>query len=222
MIDLHTHTILSDGELLPSELVRRAVVNGYKAIALADHVDASNIDFVIPRIAHVAKQLNSAWDIVVIPAAELTHIPIEHIKGLVKKARHLGARLILVHGQTEAEPVLPGTNKEALLANIDILAHPGMITEEEVKLAIKNNIYLEITTRNLHKETNGHLIKMTRNTEAKLVLDTDTHSPENLITKEKACKFLSDLGLTREEQEKVFLNSQELVSCLGIKKEKLL
>ncbi|MEK7309147.1 MAG: PHP domain-containing protein, partial [Nitrospirota bacterium] len=31
MIDLHTHSLLSDGVLLPSELIRRAYVIGYKA-----------------------------------------------------------------------------------------------------------------------------------------------------------------------------------------------
>ena len=63
MIDFHTHTIFSDGELVPSELVRRALVNGYEAIALTDHVDSSNIDFVLPRIVKVAEQLNKYWSI---------------------------------------------------------------------------------------------------------------------------------------------------------------
>ncbi len=43
MIDLHTHTTLSDGELLPAELVRRAEMSGYQAIALTDHVDSGTI-----------------------------------------------------------------------------------------------------------------------------------------------------------------------------------
>ena len=37
MIDLHTHSFFSDGVLSPSELIRRAVVKGYKAIAITDH-----------------------------------------------------------------------------------------------------------------------------------------------------------------------------------------
>ncbi|NTW17979.1 MAG: PHP domain-containing protein, partial [Syntrophaceae bacterium] len=48
MIDLHTHSIFSDGELIPSELVRRAQVTGYRAIAITDHADHSNIDIIIP------------------------------------------------------------------------------------------------------------------------------------------------------------------------------
>ena len=87
MIDLHTHTLLSDGELLPSELVRRAWAKGYKAIALTDHVDSSNIDFVLPRIVKVCKVLNKHWkEILSIPGVEITHAPLEEIKPLVKSA----------------------------------------------------------------------------------------------------------------------------------------
>lgn len=211
MIDLHVHTILSDGQLLPSELVRRAVVKGYKAIALADHTDISNIDFVIPRLVKVAEQLSKVWDITVIPATELTHVPLEYIGALTKKARRLGAKLVLVHGETTVEPVLKGTNRTALSFGIDILTHPGMITEEEVELAVKNNVCLEITTRRGHKETNSHLIRITKNTKAKLVLDTDTHAPEDLISLEQAGEFLCGLGLSRAEVEKVFSNSREIV-----------
>ena len=45
-IDLHMHSIFSDGELLPSEIARRASVLNHEAIAITDHVDASNIDCV--------------------------------------------------------------------------------------------------------------------------------------------------------------------------------
>jgi len=38
MYDFHTHTFLSDGVLSPIELIRRALVRGYKAIGVTDHV----------------------------------------------------------------------------------------------------------------------------------------------------------------------------------------
>ena len=85
MIDLHTHTILSDGMLIPSELVRRAVVNGVKTIALTDHVDHSNIESVIPALVKVSEELNKYWDIIVLPGVELTHIPgtAEYLLGII-------------------------------------------------------------------------------------------------------------------------------------------
>ena len=116
MIDLHTHTLLSDGELLPSELVRRAEVKGYTAIALTDHVDRSNIDFILPRLVKVCSSLNRSWKISALPGVEITHVPISEIKPLVKLARKGGAKIIVVHGETVSEPVIPGTNRAAIEA----------------------------------------------------------------------------------------------------------
>ena len=50
MIDLHTHTLYSDGELIPAELWRRAQVKGYRYLAITDHVDASNFEVVFARL----------------------------------------------------------------------------------------------------------------------------------------------------------------------------
>lgn len=160
MIDLHTHSLLSDGELLPSELVRRGLVLGYEAIAITDHVDASNIDLVVPRIVKVCVELNSHGGIYVIPGAELTHIPPEDIKGMLETAKRLGARIVLVHGESPGEPVAPGTNRVAIETGVDILAHPGFITEDEVKLAVRMSTCLEITARKGHNLTNGHVAKL--------------------------------------------------------------
>ena len=57
MIDLHTHSIFSDGELIPAELAQRAFAAGYKVLAITDHVDHSNIDFIIPRIIKVCSKI---------------------------------------------------------------------------------------------------------------------------------------------------------------------
>ncbi len=46
-IDLHTHSLISDGVLLPSELLRRAEALGHKALAITDHADASNLAHII-------------------------------------------------------------------------------------------------------------------------------------------------------------------------------
>jgi histidinol phosphatase-like PHP family hydrolase len=43
MIDLHTHTLFSDGELVPAELARRADRLGYRWLAITDHVDSSTL-----------------------------------------------------------------------------------------------------------------------------------------------------------------------------------
>ena len=212
MIDLHTHTLLSDGELLPSELVRRAQVKGYTAIALTDHVDSSNIDFVLPRIVKVSEVLNKDWDIFVIPGVEVTHAPINEIPVLVKYARKHGAKIVVVHGETISEPDIPGTNRCAIEAGCDILAHPGNIKEEDVELAAGRGTALEITTRLNHSATNGHVLSLAKRFGAKMVMDNDSHSPDDLISAEGAREFLTKLGLNQAEIDQIFRNSEEIVT----------
>ena len=211
MIDLHTHSIFSDGELIPSELARRAKVTGYRVLAITDHGDHSNFDFIIPRLVKVCRKLTDALAIQVIPGIELTHVPPEYIYDLALEARHIGAMIIVVHGETVVEPVVAGTNAAALRAPIDILAHPGLITEEEAMEAARNSIYLEITTRKGHSLTNGHVVKMARQAKAALVLNSDSHAPHDLVHKEMARKIALGAGLTEAETEIMFGNSQVLV-----------
>lgn len=210
MIDLHTHSIFSDGVLVPSELVRRAVIKGYEVIAITDHADASNIDFIIPRVAAACRELSSRWGIIALPGIELTHIPPETFKELTDRARLLGAVVVVAHGETPVEPVHPGTNMAAIEAGVDILAHPGLITREEAGLAAKKGVYLEISSRKGHSLTNGHVARTSRETGARLVLDTDSHEPGDLVTDEFAGRVLLGAGLTEDEVAAVFRNSRDL------------
>lgn len=214
MIDLHTHTLLSDGDLLPSELVRRAMVKGYEAIALTDHVDSSNIDFVLPRIVRVSRLLNMYWPIKVIPGIEITHAPLEEIANLVKYGRKKKAGVIVVHGETISEPVIRGTNRVAIECRADILAHPGLLREDDARLASKNGVYVEITTRALHNKTNEHVRDMARRTDVKLVLNTDTHQPEDLVDDKFAGNFLKSLVFNDDEINRIFSNSRDIIAKL--------
>lgn len=211
MIDLHTHSIFSDGELIPSELARRAASRGYRAIAVTDHGDHSNVDFIVPRIVKVCRKLSDAYEIHVIPGIELTHVPPKYISELAKDCRKLGARIIIVHGETIVEPVMEGTNAAALQSPIDILAHPGFITEEDAMLAAKKAICLEISARRGHSFTNGHVAGMARQTGAGLVLNTDGHSPNDLISRDFAHKIAAGAGMADQEIQNMFKNSERLV-----------
>jgi histidinol phosphatase-like PHP family hydrolase len=118
-----------------------------------------------------------------------------------KKARSLGAKIIIVHGETIAEPVAPGTNNAAIEADIDILAHPGLISEEEVLKAKENGIFLEISARKGHSLTNGYVAKLAGKTGAKLVINTDAHAPEDLIDEKMAKKIVCGAGLTENDYD---------------------
>jgi putative hydrolase len=210
LIDLHTHTIFSDGQLIPSELVRHAAVAEYRAIAITDHGDHSNLDFIIPRIVHVCRVLGESYGMRVIPGIELTYVPPAHIDDLANKARELGARIVVVHGETIVEPVIPGTNEAALRSCVDILAHPGLITAGEAALAAERGVFLEITTRRGHSITNGHVVRMARDAGASLVLNNDAHLCDDLVTDGMARKIAAGAGLTDEEVSVLFANSETL------------
>lgn len=211
MIDLHTHTLFSDGELVPSELVRRALVRGYRAIAITDHMDESNLDFAVPRIVHVAKKLSSQLPITVIPGTEITHVPPADIPFLIKEARKLGAKIVVVHGETIVEPVAEGTNRAAIDGGADILAHPGLISDEDIRFASEKGIFLEISSRKGHSLSNGHVAKQAMTHNVPIVLNTDSHSPGDLITRDFAERVLLSAGIDRNAAASVFDNAKGLV-----------
>ena len=199
--DLHTHTVYSDGELIPAELVRRAMVKGHDLIAITDHVDMTNVEWVV---TNMVKAVDLCEDYIkVIPGVEITHVPPKQIDRVAKMARKYGAEWIVVHGETVTEPVMPGTNRASVEnPEIDILAHPGFITLEEAQLAKDNDVILEITGRAGHNITNGHVVNMARAAGAKMVIDSDTHQPENLMSDEEARIVALGAGLTKEEADK--------------------
>ena len=219
MIDLHTHTFLSDGVLIPSELVRRAQVKGYRAIAITDHVDASNVEILVPQLVHVCQRLNEQGKLVVVPGVEVTHVPPKDLAAVVASARAAGAQLVVVHGETTVEPVAPGTNRQALRLEIDVLAHPGLITREEAVLAAKRGIALELSARRGHSLSNGHVARMAQETGATLVLNTDAHEPEDLLTIAEARRVALGAGLSAREVERIYANAKRLVERVsGVRK----
>ncbi|BCO09086.1 PHP domain-containing protein [Desulfolithobacter dissulfuricans] len=214
MIDLHTHTFFSDGALVPAEHLRRVEVLGYEAVAITDHADSSNLDFIIPRIVKAAQDLSPLSSTRLIPGIELTHVPPELIGPLTARARELGARIVVVHGETPVEPVKPGTNRAALEAGVELLAHPGFISEEDAALAAEKGIFLELSGRKGHSLTNGHVARMAEKTGALLAVNADAHEPGDFLTSEMARKVALGAGLSEERYKKLRRDMAELVDCL--------
>ncbi len=219
MIDLHMHTFFSDGVLIPSELVRRAQVKGYRAMAITDHVDASNVDYLVPRLAHICRNLTEHLrGMVVLPGVEITYVPLSDLDAVVKAARAGGAQIVVVHGETLAEPGVPGTNKKAVQLDIDILAHPGLITPADAKVAARRGVALEISAKRGHSLSNGHVARVAMDAGASLVFNSDTHQPEDLITDEQRQNILLGAGLKQSELNKIYANSVRLVERASGKK----
>jgi len=215
MIDLHTHSLYSDGELLPTELWRRAQVLGYRYLAITDHVDASNFELVFARLKIAAASLNGSAPPYLIPGLEFTHLPPSLIAPLTAQARALGVPLIVVHGETLAEPVAPGTNKAALASDIDILAHPGLITREDAALAKERGIFLEISARKGHSLANGHVARTALEVGASLILNTDAHAPGDLISRQQAQRLARGAGLSDADVKALFAAAETLARRLA-------
>ncbi|MDP2927613.1 MAG: histidinol phosphate phosphatase domain-containing protein [Candidatus Omnitrophota bacterium] len=215
MYNLHAHTFLSDGQLLPSEVAVRYQDKGYAVIAITDHVDYSNIKQIAKSVVEFCRRWPKNSGIKVLPGVELTHLPPEQFKPLASLARKEGIKIIIAHGETPVEPVAKDTNRLALMADIDILAHPGLISDEDTKLAKDRGIFLEITSRKGHSQTNAHVIKQARKFGAKLILNNDSHTPEDIISPAELIKVGLDFGLTPSEIDKIY----EDVKVLLTKKE---
>ena len=121
---------------------------------------------------------------------------------------------MVAHGETLVEPVHPGTNRSAIEAKVDILAHPGLITREEAELAAKNGVHLEITARKGHSLSNGHVAKMAVKAGAKMMFGTDTHSPENLVDDKRREDILRGAGLDTALIKQILENAQEKLERL--------
>ena len=217
LTDLHTHTFLSDGILSPAELVYRCKLNGLKAVALTDHADYSNIKFVIDSALRSSCELSVRYDIDVVAGVELTYIPPPDIERMVALAREMGARIVVVHGETTAENVPHGTNLAAIRARCDILAHPGVLTSQQAAEASEKGVFIELTTRAGHRRGNAAVAEEALKNNCRMVINTDSHGPNDIMTKEKVERVLKDSSLSESDFEEIIKNSQNLLNKAGRK-----
>ena len=215
--DFHTHTFLSDGINSPIELIRFAVAFGYKCIALTDHGSYSNLDFLISRVKKDCELAEKYWDITAIPGIELTNIPAKSINDMAKEAKELGARIVVVHGESIVENVEQGTNLEAVKSKyVDLLAHPGIFILDEARLAAKNDIYVEITSRIGHCLTNGVVAEAGREAGVKFLINSDAHSQNDLFKSDFQENVALGSGLKKDEIKEIFSrNYREFLEIIG-------
>ena len=180
--DFHTHSFLSDGVLSPIELIRRAVAARYTTIAITDHVGHGNVERVLEQLLPECAAASKHWPIVALPGVEITHVPAATVAEVARRARRAGAAVVSVHGETIVEPVESGTNRAALECDeVDVLAHPGLITDEEARLAAARGCFLEISGRKGHGFANGHVARTALAAGARLILNSDGHAPDDLL-----------------------------------------
>ena len=200
VIDFHTHTLLSDGELVPAELARRVQAAGYGVLGLADHVDHGTLAGVLAAARASALALAGYLEgLTILPGVEITHVPPALIGDLVRRARDLGASHVVVHGESPVEPVAPGTNLAAIEAGADILAHPGLLGEREAERAAEKGVRLELSSRGGHSLGNGRVARLARKYGAVLLVNSDGHDLGDFLTPELQRAVALGAGLDEEE-----------------------
>ncbi|HEX78077.1 MAG TPA: histidinol phosphate phosphatase domain-containing protein [Dehalococcoidia bacterium] len=210
--DFHTHTSLSDGVLSPIELIRRAHAQGYQAIALTDHSAPGTMERIIREVTGDCALARKHWGIMAIPGIELTHVPPPAIAETSRRARELGAWIVVVHGESIIEPVEPGTNLAALnCPEVDILAHPGLLTWEQAQRAARNGIFLELTSRPGHCLTNGLIALLAQRSGAKLLFNSDSHHPSELLTPQLAEASILGTGLSIEDSQQILVANAQML-----------
>jgi putative hydrolase len=196
LYDFHTHTFHSDGVLSPVELIHRAFIQGYTAIGITDHVATGSLKRIIEEVGEDCELARKNWNIIAIPGVELTHLPPPAISDTAQKARELGAWIVIVHGETTTEPVPEGTNLAAVRSSfVDILAHPGLVTPDVIEIARENNVFLELSSRRGHSATNPHVVSASSNTGVRLLVNSDAHTEDDLLSKDRTVEILDQAGV---------------------------
>jgi histidinol phosphatase-like PHP family hydrolase len=211
MIDLHTHSTFSDGVLIPAELARRAAVAGYKALAITDHVDLATMRHTLENVRRLTDKYSPYMGIDLFAGCEVTHVPAALVGEAIAEARDMGAQIVVVHGETVVEPVERGTNLAAIEGGCDILAHPGLITPEEMELAAQKGVHVEVTTRKGHSLTNGRVVALAREFGTRLVIDNDAHAPGDLVSASLRKAVALGAGMSEEEYLQAEANSRAIV-----------
>jgi len=179
----------------------------HRALALTDHLSMEDPKPLLDRLHREAR----AWEgsrFLPIVGVELTKIPARRIAEAARAARRAGAEIVIVHGESIVEHVPVGTNHAAIdSAEVDVLAHPGLIEPRDAALAHAHSVALEISGRRGHSLSNGHVVREALVAGADLVVDSDAHTPSQLIPISLARKIALGAGVPEAALARVLVRT---------------
>ncbi|MGI0071526.1 MAG: histidinol phosphate phosphatase domain-containing protein [Thermoplasmata archaeon] len=195
--DFHAHTYLTDGRASATDRWTSGRGMAHRALAVTDHVALEDPRPLIDRLRAERKAFEGG-PMVTPVGVELTMVPPRRIADAVRAARRAGAEIVVVHGETRAPPpVPPGTNHAAVeCGDVDVLAHPGFLTERDAELARAHGTAIELSGRGFHGLTNGHVARVALAVGADLVVDSDAHDPTQLLPYARARDVARGAGLS--------------------------
>ena len=197
LIDLHSHSVLSDGTLSIDEMVAAAERHGYAAYAVTDHATGNDPRYldVVREVRSQIERLRSHTPMQLFAGVELTDFEPSTIAAAALAARGAGAQVIVVHGECPTLDVPAGTNAAAVRCNeVDILAHPGLLTERDADEATLRGIFLELSARQGHCWSNGHVYQTARKAGASIVVDSDAHEEGGLLSGPRVTALIRGAG----------------------------
>ncbi|MDE6189299.1 MAG: CehA/McbA family metallohydrolase [Clostridia bacterium] len=130
-VEMHCHTVASDGDMQPEELVQNAIRRGYKAICVTDHNTVSNVKEV--------KRYGEKYGLVVAGGIEWTtfwgHLTViggnsdvkwldiapKNINACIIRAREKGDLVTLAHPKRIGSPLCAGCHNEFNITNWDYI-----------------------------------------------------------------------------------------------------
>ncbi|MCI4339972.1 MAG: histidinol phosphate phosphatase domain-containing protein [Thermoplasmata archaeon] len=193
--DFHSHTFLSDGDASATDMWAAADRLGHRVLAVTDHVALNDPSPVLERLRAESRAFADG-PLLPFIGVEISMVPPRHIDGVAKAARRAGAEIVIVHGETLAEPVPLGTNRAAIeCREVDLLAHPGLLDAADAELAHAHGTFLELSGRNGHSISNGHVARTALAAGASVVVDSDAHATRELLPIERAERVALGAGL---------------------------
>ena len=102
-----------------------------------------------------------------------------------------------------------------LLGLAKVIAALLYYTREEAALAQDRGIFLEISARKGHSLANGHVAQVAREVGAPLIVNTDSHAPGDLITREQAELVARGAGLSDAEVTALFAKAETFARRLA-------
>ena len=79
----------------------------------------------------------------------------------------------------------------------------------------ERGVFLEISARKGHCLANGHVARMALEVGASLIVNTDSHSPSDLITRQQAERIARGAGLRDPAVQTLFADAESLARRLA-------
>jgi putative hydrolase len=210
-IDFQNHSTVSDGALTPRDLVRHAHSLGVRGLALTEHVYLNRVENIVDQVLAVVDQARE-YDVLLIPGVEVSLVPPDKICEVAKRAKQAGAKFVAVHGESLMGGTPPGTNLAAAQCqDVDMIGHPGFLDIKTAENAAHNSVYLELSGRSPHSLTNGHVARLAQEFGVKLLINSDTHKPDDLMTPQRAAEVARGAGLNDDEVSRALITNVELM-----------